>query len=133
MAASKVVAFVKFFSDESHADQFIKGILYMRRLRYFQRLEAPENDDGRADAHEAPVSWHQPDRIELVLDFPGFEPIKIDKTIWLGHYLSHAISTPICTCFAYLLCQFLIHPFCKAITTKFKLNCRRPFSSMRVV
>jgi hypothetical protein len=84
MAASKVVAFVKFFRDESHADQFIKGILYMRRLRYFQRLEAPENDDGRADAHEAPVSWHQPDRIELVLDFPGFEPIKIDKNDLAG-------------------------------------------------
>jgi hypothetical protein len=56
----------------------------MRRLRYFQQLEAPKNDDGRADAHEAPVSWHQPDRIELVLDFPGFEPIKIDKNDLAG-------------------------------------------------
>jgi hypothetical protein len=79
MTALKVVAFVKFFSDESHADQFIQGILFMRRLRYFRQLEAQENDDGRSDAHEAAVSWHQPDRIELVLDFPGFEPIKINK------------------------------------------------------
>lgn len=84
MMASKVVAFVKLFSNESHADQFIKGVLYMRRLRYFQQLEAPEKDDGRADAHEAPVSWHQPDRIELVLGFPGFDPIKIGKNDLAG-------------------------------------------------
>jgi hypothetical protein len=79
MTASNVVAFVKFFRDEGHADHFIKGSLYMRRLRYFQQLEAPENDDGRADAHEATVAWHQPDRTELVLEFSGLEPIRIGK------------------------------------------------------
>jgi hypothetical protein len=84
MTASRVVAFVKFFSDESHADQFINGILYMRRLRYFQQLEASEKDDGRSDPQEAIVSWHQPDRIELVIDFPGLGPIKIGKNELAG-------------------------------------------------
>jgi hypothetical protein len=79
MTASRVVAFVKFFSDESHADQFINGILYMRRLRYFQKVEASEKDDGRSDRREAVVSWHQSDRIELVIQSPGFDPIKIAK------------------------------------------------------
>lgn len=80
----RVVAFVKFFSEEDHADQFIKGFLYMRRLRYFQKLELSEKDDGRPDSREAIVSWHQPDRIELVLDFPGFEPLKIGKNDLAG-------------------------------------------------
>jgi hypothetical protein len=84
MTESKVVALVKFFDDENHADQFIKGLLYMRRMRYFQQLEASENDDGRSDAHEAVVSWHQPDRIELVLHFHGFDPITIGKNDLAG-------------------------------------------------
>jgi hypothetical protein len=86
MTGSRVIAFVKFFSDESHADQFINGHLYMRRLRYFQKLEASERDDGRSDAHEAIVSWHQPDRVELVLTFPGFAPIKLGKNDLAGPF-----------------------------------------------
>jgi hypothetical protein len=84
MTTINVAAFVKFFSDESHADQFMKGLLYMRRPRYFRRLESSEKEDGRSDAHEATVSWHQPDRIELVLNFPGFEPIKLGKNDLAG-------------------------------------------------
>ncbi|UIY45750.1 hypothetical protein [Methylobacterium radiotolerans] len=49
----------------------------MRKLRYFQRLEALETDDGRPDAHEGVASWHQPDRTELTINFEGFDPIKI--------------------------------------------------------
>jgi hypothetical protein len=45
-ARSKVIAFVKFCREESHADQFISGSLHMNRLRYFQKLEASEKDDG---------------------------------------------------------------------------------------
>jgi hypothetical protein len=65
--------------EESHADQFIKGLLYMKRLRYFQQLEASEKSDGRPDAREAIVSWHQPDRTELILTFPGVEPLKLGQ------------------------------------------------------
>jgi hypothetical protein len=74
---SRTVAFVKFFTEEAHADQFLKGSLFMRKLRYFQRLEASEADDGRPDAHEGVVGWHQPDQTELTISFPGFDPIKI--------------------------------------------------------
>jgi hypothetical protein len=78
-ARSKVIAFVKFCREESHADQFIKGSLYMNRLRYFQKLEASDKDDGRSDPYEAISSWHQPDRIEVVISFRGFNSIKIAK------------------------------------------------------
>lgn len=79
MMRSKIVGFVKFFSEEAHADQFIASKLFMRRLRYFQQLENEDEDDGRPDATEAVVSWHQPDRVELTLNFPGFDPITIGK------------------------------------------------------
>jgi hypothetical protein len=79
MTAPRMFALVKFCREESHADQFIKGLLYMNRLRYFQQLEASEKRDGRSYAREAIVSWHQPDRTELILTFPGVEPIKLDK------------------------------------------------------
>ena len=79
MTASRMFALVKFCREEIHADQFIKGLLYMKRLRYFQQLEASEKSDGRPDAREAIVSWHQPDCTELILTFPGVEPLKLDK------------------------------------------------------
>jgi hypothetical protein len=79
MTASGIVALVKFCREESHADEFIKGLLHMNRLRYFQQLESSEKSDGRPDAREAIVSWHQPDRTELILTFPGVEPIKLGK------------------------------------------------------
>lgn len=74
---SRTAAFVKFFTEEAHADQLLKGSLFMRKLRYFQQIEALESGDGRPDAHEGVVSWHQPDRTELTINFEGFEPIKI--------------------------------------------------------
>src|ERR1700722_16937402 len=79
MRAPRMFALVKLFREKIHADQFIKGLLYMNRLRYFQQLESSEKNDGRPDAREAIVSWHQPDRTELILTFPGVEPLKIGK------------------------------------------------------
>jgi hypothetical protein len=84
MAASQVAAFVKFFSEESHADQFIRGGLYVRKLRYFQQLERSKTDDDRPDAHEAVVAWHQPDRVELTIEFAGFDPINIGQSDLAG-------------------------------------------------
>jgi hypothetical protein len=74
---SRIAAFVKFFSEEAHADQFLKGRIFMRKLRYFQQLETLEAGDGRPDAHEGVISWHQPDRTELTISFEGLNPIKI--------------------------------------------------------
>lgn len=81
---SRTAAFVKFFTEEEHADQFLRGSLFMRKLGYFQRLEAAETGDGRPDAHEGVVSWHQPDRTELTINFEGFDPIKITKADLAG-------------------------------------------------
>lgn len=71
------VAFVKFFDEEDYADQFLRGHLFMRKLRFFQQLEAGEIDDGRPDAHEGVVSVHQPAHTELTIQFEGREPLKI--------------------------------------------------------
>ena len=39
----------KFFNDEQHAEQFLRGSLYANRLAYFRNLEGDRN---RADAYE---------------------------------------------------------------------------------
>lgn len=77
MAKSRVHALVKFFGEESHADQFMAGKLFMRKLRYFQQLEGSEEGDGRPDRNEAVAVWHQPQNVELTIALPGCEPIKI--------------------------------------------------------
>lgn len=62
--------FVKFFTEESHADLFIKGSLYLRRLSYFKNVES-ECDDGRSDMTEAVSMWLQPDDIVMDLSVPA--------------------------------------------------------------
>ncbi|MDR3558288.1 MAG: hypothetical protein P4L61_02025 [Candidatus Pacebacteria bacterium] len=84
MTTSQIQAFVKFFGEESHADEFVKGNLYMRKLRYFQALEALTADDGRPDPHEGVVSWRQPDRVELKIEIPGRDPIIVGKNDLAG-------------------------------------------------
>lgn len=81
---SRTAAFVKFFSEEAHADQFLRGGLFMQKLRYFQRLEAQEVDDGRPDAREGVVSVHQPANTELTIQFDGMEPLKITEADLAG-------------------------------------------------
>lgn len=61
--------FVKFFTEESHADQFTKGSLYLRRLSYFKNVES-ECEDGRSDTTEAISMWWQPDDIVMDLSVP---------------------------------------------------------------
>ena len=41
---------VKVFSEQDHADRFLRGELYARRLSWFKNLEG---DDERGDEHEA--------------------------------------------------------------------------------
>ena len=42
----------KVFSDQDHADRFLRGELYARRLSWFKKLEG---DDGRGDEYEAAI------------------------------------------------------------------------------
>ena len=46
---SKAFALVKFFRQSEHAQQFLNGDLFMRRLSYFRREEDAE---GRWDSTE---------------------------------------------------------------------------------
>lgn len=77
MVETRVQFFVKFFSEEAHADQFLEGRLFMRKLKYFQKLESRDVSDGRPDANEGIVSWHQPDRIEIQIEVPGIGKVKL--------------------------------------------------------
>jgi hypothetical protein len=75
--------FVKFFAKESHADQFIKGGLYLNRLSYFKKIET-DDEDGRPDTHEAIAMWWQPDDLIIKFKAPGLEEIEITKTDLAG-------------------------------------------------
>jgi hypothetical protein len=56
--------FVKFFkaNNRAHAEQFVEGKLFMKRLSYFQDLE---RDPGRADRYEATAIWWQPNHLSI--------------------------------------------------------------------
>jgi len=78
MTGAKIWYFIKFFREERHADQFIKGNLHLNRLAYFKKLEN-NYDDGRADANEAVAMWWQPHDLVIDLTFPGIGATKITK------------------------------------------------------
>lgn len=67
MSKSVIYYFVKTFSEPSHADQFLDGLLYMNSLDYFVRLEECENT-GRGDRHEGVSAWLQPNEIQLEIN-----------------------------------------------------------------
>jgi len=76
--------FVKVFTEEAHADQFIKGNLLLRRLSCFKNVES-ESDDGRSDTTEAVSMWWQPDDIVMDLSVPALGlHIKITKADLAG-------------------------------------------------
>ena len=77
-----ILYFVKFFKDESHADQFLKGQLYLNRLSYFRKIESA--DDGRLDATEAVTMWWQPDDLIIKFSGPNCPEIEITKADLAG-------------------------------------------------
>ena len=58
-----IVFLVKVFSDQVHADKFLQGEMYARRLSWFKALE---NDGDRGDDHEGAVV-SQRDGFEMTL------------------------------------------------------------------
>jgi hypothetical protein len=78
MASQTLLYFVKFFAEETYADQFMKGGLYLNRLSYFKKLES-EGDDGRPDAHEGVAMWWQPHDFVMTLSVPGIGETQITK------------------------------------------------------
>jgi hypothetical protein len=60
--AKKIIVLVRFFKEESHRDSFLRGDLYMNRLKFFKVYE--EKDACNiGDEHEGTSSWYQPDQI----------------------------------------------------------------------
>lgn len=78
MSSRIIWYFIKFFAEESHADQFMEGKLYLNTLGYFMKMES-ENGDGRMDSTEAVAVWWQPDDIVIKLNVPGVGGVDISK------------------------------------------------------
>jgi hypothetical protein len=70
MTAPITLFFIKFFTEEIHADQFMAGELYLNTLSYFKRTEN-EASDGRPDSTEGVAMWWQPDDFLMKLNMPG--------------------------------------------------------------
>jgi hypothetical protein len=73
MTDERISYFVKFFTGEKYADQFVARKLYLNRLSYFKQVqtERDENSDGRPDANEAIAAWWQPHDVIIKLHVPG--------------------------------------------------------------
>lgn len=59
-----IYAFVKIFTEESHAEAFRRGELYMKTIRMFKEHK-DESGELRGDPMEGVVAWYQPDKIKL--------------------------------------------------------------------
>lgn len=59
-----IYAFVKIFTEESHAEAFRRGELYMKTVRMFKEHK-DESGELRGDPMEGIVAWYQPNKIKL--------------------------------------------------------------------
>ncbi|MBA1205356.1 hypothetical protein G7009_26990 [Pseudomonas capeferrum] len=76
--SKRILAFVRFFKEQGHRDMFLRGELYMNRLKFFKRYE--EQTEGNiGDKHEAVSHWLQPEEVTISLEDPRTgEVIKIE-------------------------------------------------------
>lgn len=105
MSKLKIWYFIKFFEQESYADQFMAGRLYLNTLAYFRKKES-ECDDGRVDSTEAVAMWWQPNDIILTLKVPK---LGIDIAI-----TEKDLAAPVSVSFGrhdllHLLCLYAVH------------------------
>jgi hypothetical protein len=75
MDVQRTILFIKFFKEEAHADQFLRGKLFLNRLSYFKKVE--EEEDGRRDPGEAIAAWLQPKNLVITFAPPNGEKIEI--------------------------------------------------------
>jgi len=73
---AKAYALVKFFSEFDHAQQFLDGGLFMRRLAYFRREEDAE---GRWDSTEGVWGWLQKEGLQIHMSVPTVGTINITE------------------------------------------------------
>lgn len=68
--ANHIYALVRFFKTEAHRDSFLRGDLYMNRLKYFKAYE--EKDVCNiGDKHEGTMGWFQPGQVKLKIQIPS--------------------------------------------------------------
>ncbi|MFC6478702.1 hypothetical protein ACFQDN_22300 [Pseudomonas asuensis] len=67
--AIRIFFFVRFFKEEKHRQDFIKGDLYMNRLKYFKHYEE-EDPCNIGDPHEGAYKWLQPDQVVIHITDP---------------------------------------------------------------
>ncbi len=73
---AKAYALVKFFSERDHAQQFLDGDLFMRRLSYFR---GEEDAEGRWDSTEGVWSWLQKKGLQIQMNVPSVGAINITE------------------------------------------------------
>lgn len=62
-----IYAFVRFFKKESHREDFLRGDLYMNRLKYFKKYEE-SGSWNIGDEHEGLSGWLQPSDVEVTIE-----------------------------------------------------------------
>jgi hypothetical protein len=98
MSAPVIWYFIKFFEEESYADQFMAGRLHLNTLAYFKQAESRA---GRMDSTEGVAMWWQPDDIVMKLSVPK---------LGLGIQIKREdLAAPVSTSFNY---HSYLHIFC---------------------
>ena len=87
-AMNTVFFLVKFFDKPEHANAFVCGRVFARRLSAFKKDE-DSDESGRMDRHEGTISWMQPGKCQIKIngmdisaDLAG--PAQVQRH-WLNH------------------------------------------------
>ena len=72
-----ILILVKMFSEEDHADKFMQGEIFARRLSWFRKLEG---DAQRGDELEAAIV-NQSENIRIVLEPTNIETGEVEEVI----------------------------------------------------
>ena len=72
-----ILILVKMFSEEDHADKFMQGEIFARRLSWFRKLEG---DAQRGDELEAAIVY-QSENIRIVLEPTNIETGEVEEVI----------------------------------------------------
>lgn len=78
-----IVALIRFFSEETHADQFLAGRLHMNTVAYYKGKESA-NEDGREDPTEVTSILLQPKDIVINLSIPSIAKLTITEADLAG-------------------------------------------------
>ena len=96
---SVIFFLVKFFDNNDHARDFVRGRIYANTLATFKVLEGID-DSGRADGHEGTIAWLQPGQGRLEINGMNItddlaEPMQLQKN-WLNYlhiFCLHAVHS----------------------------------------